>query len=154
MLENGSKNISVLGSTGSIGRQTLEVCEKLGIRVSALAANSSVTLLEEQARRFSPSLVSVFDEKAAADLKVRLAVDWSASNSAQNNVALKSSKSFTAGTVQTVNLGSSEYDGASDITVMSVTGYQGEYYLCGNAGSTYNSGTVTVDMKILALWLE
>ncbi|MBR2831571.1 MAG: 1-deoxy-D-xylulose-5-phosphate reductoisomerase [Oscillospiraceae bacterium] len=73
MLENGSKNISVLGSTGSIGRQTLEVCEKLGIRVSALAARSSVKLLEAQARRFSPSLVSVFDEKAAADLRVRLA---------------------------------------------------------------------------------
>ena len=63
MLENGSKNISVLGSTGSIGRQTLEVCEKLGIRVSARAARSSVKLLEAQARRFSPSLVSVFDER-------------------------------------------------------------------------------------------
>ena len=94
------------------------------------------------------------DTTGCTYLKARLAVDWSAANSAQNNVALKSSKSFTANTVQTVNLGSTEYDGASDITVMSVTGYQGEYYLCGNAGSTYNSGTVTVDMKILALWLE
>ena len=73
MPEIGSRNISLLGSTGSIGRQTLEVCEKLHIGVAALAARSSVKLLEEQARRFSPSLVSVFDESAARDLRVRLA---------------------------------------------------------------------------------
>ena len=87
-------------------------------------------------------------------LKARLIVDWSATNSTQNNVALKSTKSFTANTVKTVNLGSAEYDGFSDINIMSVTDAQGENYLCGNAGSTYNSGAVSVTMKILALWLE
>lgn len=65
--------ISILGSTGSIGRQTLEVVESLGISVAALTMNSSVELAEEQARKFSPSLLAVANEKAAADLKVRLA---------------------------------------------------------------------------------
>ena len=65
--------ISVLGSTGSIGRQTLEVAGKLNIRVSAISGNSSVSLLEEQARRFSPAVAAVADEGSAADLKVRLA---------------------------------------------------------------------------------
>jgi len=67
-----SKCISVLGSTGSIGRQTLEVAECLGIKVGALTLNSSIKLAEEQARKFQPRLVAVTDEKAAADLKVRL----------------------------------------------------------------------------------
>ena len=67
-----SKCISILGSTGSIGRQTLEVAECLGIKVGAITLNSSVKLAEEQARKFQPWLVAVTDEKAAADLKVRL----------------------------------------------------------------------------------
>ena len=67
-----SKCISVLGSTGSIGRQTLEVAECLGIKVGALTLNSSIKLAEEQARKFRPRLVAVTDEKAAEDLKVRL----------------------------------------------------------------------------------
>ena len=45
-----TKNLSILGSTGSIGRQSLEVAQALGIRVSALTANRSVELLEEQCR--------------------------------------------------------------------------------------------------------
>ena len=68
-----SKAISVLGSTGSIGRQTLEVAECLGIPVAAITMNSSVDLAEEQARKFHPALLAVADEKAASDLKVRLA---------------------------------------------------------------------------------
>lgn len=68
-----SKSLSILGSSGSIGRQTLEVVESLGIRVSALTVNSSVAIAEEQARKFLPELVVAADEKAAADLKLRLA---------------------------------------------------------------------------------
>ena len=68
-----SKRISILGSTGSIGRQSLEVIEACGLEVGAITANSSVKLLEEQARRYNPELAVLMDEKAAADLKVRLA---------------------------------------------------------------------------------
>ncbi|MBR5381239.1 MAG: 1-deoxy-D-xylulose-5-phosphate reductoisomerase [Oscillospiraceae bacterium] len=64
--------LSVLGSTGSIGRQTLECAEKLGLRVSALSCARSVSLAEEQARRFRPNVVCAADEKAADDLRVRL----------------------------------------------------------------------------------
>ena len=67
------QNISVLGSTGSIGRQTLAVAEHLGIKVCALAARRDIKLLETQARRFSPRLVAVFEEKAAASLRLALA---------------------------------------------------------------------------------
>lgn len=66
------RTISVLGSTGSIGRQSLEVIAALGLSVGALTAHSSVGLLEEQARRFRPRLVAATDP-AAADLKTRLA---------------------------------------------------------------------------------
>lgn len=64
--------LSVLGSTGSIGTQALEVCEKLNIRVTALAAGGNTELLEKQARKFKPSLVAVFDEKKASLLKAAL----------------------------------------------------------------------------------
>lgn len=67
------RTISVLGSTGSIGRQSLEVIAALGLSVGALAAHRSVDLLERQARQFAPRLVAVTDPAAAADLKVRLA---------------------------------------------------------------------------------
>ena len=67
------RTLSVLGSTGSIGRQTLEVAEALGLPVAALTVNRSVGLAEEQARKFRPKLVAAADESAAADLKVRLA---------------------------------------------------------------------------------
>ena len=50
-----SKTISILGSTGSIGRQTLDVAEQMGLRVAALTAQSSVERLEEQARKFQPA---------------------------------------------------------------------------------------------------
>lgn len=64
--------LSVLGSTGSIGTQALEVCENLNIRVTALAAGGNTELLEKQARKFKPSLVAVFDEKKASLLKAAL----------------------------------------------------------------------------------
>lgn len=67
-----TNGISILGSTGSIGKQTLEVAAALGIRVSAITAKSNTGLLEQQARRYRPALVAVADAASAADLKVRL----------------------------------------------------------------------------------
>ena len=67
------RTLSILGSTGSIGRQTLEVAEACGHRVAALTVNRSVNLAEEQARKFRPELVAAVDETAAAELRVRLA---------------------------------------------------------------------------------
>ena len=66
------KKISVLGSTGSIGTQCLEVAEKYNYTVTALAAGSNIRLLELQARAFRPGFVAVRDEAAASDLRVRL----------------------------------------------------------------------------------
>ena len=66
------KRLSVLGSTGSIGTQTLDVCRNLGFEVVALAAGSNVELLEKQAREFKPKLVAVFDETAAKGLSIKL----------------------------------------------------------------------------------
>ena len=63
-------SISVLGSTGSIGRQSLDAAERLGIRVEALTAQKSIKLLEEQIRRFKPSFAAVYDEQAARDLRI------------------------------------------------------------------------------------
>ena len=68
-----SKTISILGSTGSIGRQTLDVAEQMGLRVAALTAHASVERMEEQARQFKPRLAVLTDEAAAKDLAVRLA---------------------------------------------------------------------------------
>lgn len=68
------RKISILGSTGSIGTQTLEVVENLeNIKVMAITGNSNITLLEEQARKFQPELVAVMDEKNAEVLKEKLA---------------------------------------------------------------------------------
>ena len=67
-----TKRISILGSTGSIGRQTLDVAEKLQIPVTALAASQNVELLEAQCRKFRPELAVLFDEAAAEELKRRL----------------------------------------------------------------------------------
>ena len=55
-------SLSLLGSTGSIGTQTLDVVRKLKIPVCALAAHSNIDLLEKQAREFSPKLVAVYKD--------------------------------------------------------------------------------------------
>ena len=68
-----TRSVAVLGSTGSIGRQTLECAGNLGISVSAIAAGRSVKLAEEQARKFKPKTVAMFDKQAAADLKTKIA---------------------------------------------------------------------------------
>lgn len=67
------KTVSILGSTGSIGTQSLEVCEKHGIKVTALAAHSSIDMLEQQARKYSPSVVCIYRDDKYAELKKRLA---------------------------------------------------------------------------------
>ncbi len=66
------KTISLIGSTGSIGKQTLDVCRKHGIKVNALAANSNTALLEVQAREFSVNAVCIFDKTKYPDIKKRL----------------------------------------------------------------------------------
>jgi len=68
-----TKTLAVLGSTGSIGVQALVVAELMGFDVIALTANSRTDVLEYQIRKFSPRLAAVADEKAAAELKIRVA---------------------------------------------------------------------------------
>lgn len=68
-----TENLSILGSTGSIGKQSLDVCRKCGYGVKALTAFSSVDEIEKQAREFKPEKVALVDEKTAADLKIKLA---------------------------------------------------------------------------------
>ena len=67
------KSISVLGCTGSIGRQTIAVAEHIGMPVAALTANRKIDLLEEQARRLHPRFVAVYDEQAAKQFKIAVA---------------------------------------------------------------------------------
>ena len=66
-------SLSILGSTGSVGRQSLAAAAHLKIPVAAIAANSSVKLLEAQAREFQPRVVCAYDEAAARELRVALA---------------------------------------------------------------------------------
>lgn len=66
------KNIVILGSTGSIGTQTLDVCRMHGFGVRALSAGSNTELLEKQAREFHPEYVCIFNENAFSDMKQRL----------------------------------------------------------------------------------
>ena len=65
--------ISLLGSTGSIGRQSLDVIAACGMRVAALTANRDVEQMEKQCRRFQPELAVMMDPEAAASLRLRLA---------------------------------------------------------------------------------
>ena len=66
------KNISLLGSTGSIGTQTLDIIRQLKLNVIALSARSNVKLLENQVREFKPKYVSIVDESLYNDLKIAL----------------------------------------------------------------------------------
>lgn len=68
------KTIAILGSTGSIGTQTLEVVRENGdIQVAALSAGANITLLEKQIREFHPRLVAVWDKEKATELKTKVA---------------------------------------------------------------------------------
>ena len=66
------KKISILGSTGSIGTQSLDVCRMHGYSVKCLTANSNVDLMEQQVREFKPDVVCMMSEAAANDLKTRI----------------------------------------------------------------------------------
>ena len=68
-----TKAISILGCTGSIGRQSIAVAEHLGLPVAALTANRKIDMLEEQARHLHPSFVAVYDEEAAKQFKIAVA---------------------------------------------------------------------------------
>lgn len=67
------RSLVILGSTGSIGTQALEVAQQAGYRIVGLAAARQVDLLEQQIRQFRPSVAAMFDEQAAADLRTRVA---------------------------------------------------------------------------------
>lgn len=68
-----TKNISLLGSTGSIGTQSLDVARMQGYNIKCLTANSRVDIIENQVREFKPELVCMMNEKSATELKTRIA---------------------------------------------------------------------------------
>ena len=72
-MKKESKKIAILGSTGSIGRQSLDIAKRYDLSVEALAVSSDVHTLEDQIREFSPKYVSVADESSAAALAVSVA---------------------------------------------------------------------------------
>ena len=102
------RSISLLGSTGSIGRQSLEVIAACGFQVEALTMNRNAALAEEQARRFAPKLLCVCDESAAADLRVRLADTdvkvLSGEESLQEAATIESADTVLTGVVGMVGL--------------------------------------------------
>lgn len=67
-----TRNLVILGSTGSIGTQALEVCDNLNINVVGLSAANSIDLLERQTRKYKPLIVSVMDHDKGKELKIRL----------------------------------------------------------------------------------
>ena len=66
------EKIAILGSTGSIGTQTVDILPSVDAEVVALTTNKRINLLEEQARALHPKMVCAFDEEAARDLKIKL----------------------------------------------------------------------------------
>ena len=68
-----TKNISLLGSTGLIGTQSLDVAKMHGYNIKCLSANSRVDIIEQQVRQFKPELVCMMNEQAASELKTRIA---------------------------------------------------------------------------------
>ena len=68
-----TKNISLLGSTGSIGTQSLDVAKMHGYNIKCLSANSRVDIIEQQVRQFKPELVCMMNEQAASELKTKIA---------------------------------------------------------------------------------
>ena len=67
------KSLSILGCTGSIGRQSIAAAEHLGIPVKALTANRKIDMVEQQARKLKPEFIGIYDENAAKLLKIALA---------------------------------------------------------------------------------
>ena len=83
-----TKTVAVLGSTGSIGRQTLQVVQELGLTVAALTANRQVDLLEQQARQLHPKLAVLYDRAAAGELRLRLSAQSVVTTSQSSAVIL------------------------------------------------------------------
>ena len=73
MTDYTQTKVAVLGSTGSVGEQALDVADRLSMNVTAISANQNFHRVEEQARKFHPTAVAMADEDAAKELKVRLA---------------------------------------------------------------------------------
>ena len=73
MLQKMQKNVAILGSTGSVGEQALDVADRLSMRVSSISAHRNFKRVEEQARKFGVRSVAMADEEAAKELKLRLA---------------------------------------------------------------------------------
>ena len=67
------RSISILGSTGSVGKQTAAVAANCNLHVAALAVNRKTDILEEQVRKFKPEIAAVYDEAAAKDFRIRVA---------------------------------------------------------------------------------
>ena len=67
-----TKNIIILGASGSVGRQALDVARARGYKIDAISVGSNIIEAERAAREFNPRVVAVADETAAADLKLRL----------------------------------------------------------------------------------
>ncbi len=82
-----TEKLAVLGSTGSVGKQALDVCRHRNIKVTALAAGRDIKTLEEQIREFSPEYCAVFDEKAANELKVKISDTKTKIVSGENSAA-------------------------------------------------------------------
>lgn len=70
---NGMKNIVILGSTGSIGTQTIDILDSIDAKVCAISVNTNIERAEQQARLLRPSLVAVYNAEKGAELKIRLA---------------------------------------------------------------------------------
>ena len=100
-----TKTISILGSTGSIGRQTLEVARELGLQVAALTASTQVDLMEQQIREFKPALAVMYDRDAAEVLRQRLS-DLDVEVAAGPEGLLQAAKLPQADTVVTAVVGS------------------------------------------------
>ena len=67
-----TERLSILGSTGSIGTQSLDVADKMGYKICALTANENVDELERQIRKYKPEKAALVNEKAATELKERV----------------------------------------------------------------------------------
>lgn len=67
------KKIAILGATGSVGTQGLDVCRSMGYKVTAITGNTNVEKIEEYAREFKVSIAAMYNEQAAEDLKLKLA---------------------------------------------------------------------------------
>ncbi|MBE6545971.1 MAG: 1-deoxy-D-xylulose-5-phosphate reductoisomerase [Ruminococcaceae bacterium] len=73
MTDHTQKNIAILGSTGSVGEQAIDVAERMAMRISAISANRNYKRVEEQVRQFGIGHVAMAEESAAKELKIRLA---------------------------------------------------------------------------------